>query len=170
MGVRELKEKIVKMSQLYKLERIRSRELDKTIKLMEPQISNTMQLNSVIVAQKNSIQQLTERTERMAKDQERINIYKETIKKQEKVISKLEKVMREGMEEVRSARKMRLELEELKKGREGEYRGSSRGQSREEIERLQGIIAQLQSSNKFGGSTREGDGFGNNANNNNYEL
>lgn len=59
MGVRELKEKIVKMSQLYKLERIRSRELDKTIKLMEPQISNTMQLNSVIVAQKNSIQQLT---------------------------------------------------------------------------------------------------------------
>lgn len=108
MGVRELKEKIVKMSQLYKLERIRSRELDKTIKLMEPQISNTMQLNSVIVAQKNSIQQLTERTERMAKEQERINIYKETIKKQEKVISKLEKVMREGMEEVRNARKMRL--------------------------------------------------------------
>lgn len=110
MGVRELKEKIVKMSQLYKLERIRSRELDKTIKLMEPQISNTMQLNSVIVAQKNSIQQMTERTERMAKDQERINIYKETIKKQEKVISKLEKVMREGMDEVRNARKMRLEL------------------------------------------------------------
>lgn len=100
---------------------------------MEPQISNTMQLNSVIVAQKNSIQQLTERTERMVKDQERINIYKETIKKQEKVISKLEKVMREGMDEVRNARKMRLELEELKKGREGDYRGSSRGQSREEI-------------------------------------
>lgn len=44
----------------------------------------------------------------MAKEQERINIYKETIKKQEKVISKLEKVMREGMEEVRNARKMRL--------------------------------------------------------------
>lgn len=44
----------------------------------------------------------------MSKEQERINIYKETIKKQEKVISKLEKVMREGMEEVRNARKMRL--------------------------------------------------------------
>lgn len=110
MGVRELKEKIVKMSQLYKLERVRSRELDKTIKLMEPQISNTMQLNSVIVAQKNAIQNLTERTERMAKEQERINVYKDTIKKQEKVIAKLEKVMREGMEEVRNARKMRLEL------------------------------------------------------------
>jgi hypothetical protein len=131
MGIRELKEKIVKMSQLYKLERVRSRELDKTIKLMEPQISNTMQLNSVIVAQKNAIQNLTERTERMAKDQERINVYKETIKKQEKVIAKLEKVMREGMEEVRNARKTRLELEELKKGREGDFRGSSRAQGRD---------------------------------------
>lgn len=67
-----------------------------------------MQLNSVIVAQKNTIQNLTEKTERMAKDQERINVYKETIKKQEKVICKLEKVMREGMEEVRNARKTRL--------------------------------------------------------------
>lgn len=67
-----------------------------------------MQLNSVIVAQKNAIHNLTDRTERMAKDQERINVYKETIKKQEKVIAKLEKVMREGMEEVRNARKTRL--------------------------------------------------------------
>lgn len=67
-----------------------------------------MQLNSVIVAQKNTIQNLTEKTERMVKDQERINVYKETIKKQEKVICKLEKVMREGMEEVRNARKTRL--------------------------------------------------------------
>lgn len=137
---------------------------------MEPQISNTMQLNSVIVAQKNAIQNLTDRTERMAKEQERINIYKETIKKQEKVIAKLEKVMREGMEEVRNARKTRLELEELKKGREGregEFRGSSRSHNRDEIERLQGIIAQLQANSKLGMST--GDGFGNN-NNNNYEL
>lgn len=111
MSVRDLKEKIVKMSQLYKLEKVRSRELDKTIKIMEPQISNTMQLNSVIVAQKNSIQTLTERIEKMAKDFERIAVYKETIKKQEKVIGKLEKVMKEGMEEVRNARSYKLQLE-----------------------------------------------------------
>ena len=99
---------------------------------MQPQISNTMQLNSVIVAQKNNIQTLNDKVERMAKDQERIGVYKETIKKQEKVISKLQKVMKEGMEEVRNARKMRIQLEELKKGKEGgEYRGSSRGQNRE---------------------------------------
>lgn len=48
-----------------------------------------MQLNSVIVAQKNNIQTLNDKVERMAKDQERIGVYKETIKKQEKVISKL---------------------------------------------------------------------------------
>ena len=47
----------------------------------------------------------------MKKDNERINIYKETIKKQEKVILKLEKVMKDGMEEVRNARNTRLELE-----------------------------------------------------------
>lgn len=75
---------------------------------MEPQISNTMQLNSIIVTQKNSLQALKEKTERMSKEQDRIGVYKETIKKQEQVISKLEKVMREGMEEVRNARNTRL--------------------------------------------------------------
>lgn len=44
----------------------------------------------------------------MSKDYERIHIYKETIKKQQKVIGKLEKVMKQGMEEVRNARKMKL--------------------------------------------------------------
>jgi len=61
---------------------------------MEPQISNTMQLNSVIAAQKNTIQILNDKNDRMLKEQERINVYKDTIKKQEKVIVKLEKVMK----------------------------------------------------------------------------
>lgn len=58
MNLRDLKEKIVKISQLYKLERVKNRELDRTVKAMEPQISNSMQLNSIIVAQKNNIQTL----------------------------------------------------------------------------------------------------------------
>jgi hypothetical protein len=82
---------------------------------MEPQISNTMQLNSIIVAQKNNIQTLNDKISRMAKEHERINVYKETIRKQEKVIAKLETVMKEGIEEVRNARRTKLELEELKK-------------------------------------------------------
>ena len=56
MNMRDLKEKIVKISQLYKVERVKNRDLDRTVKAMEPQISNTMQLNSVIAAQKNNIQ------------------------------------------------------------------------------------------------------------------
>lgn len=47
----------------------------------------------------------------MIKEHERINVYKDTIRKQEKVIAKLETVMKEGMEEVRNARKTKLELE-----------------------------------------------------------
>ncbi len=42
-------------------------------------------------------------------------MYKDTIKKQEKVIMKLESVMKDGMEEVRQARKYKLELEDMKK-------------------------------------------------------
>lgn len=38
------------------MEKIKNRDLDRTVKTMEPQISNTMQLNSVIAAQKNNIQ------------------------------------------------------------------------------------------------------------------
>ena len=69
-----------------------------------------MQLNSVIAAQKNTIQSLNERAERLTKDYERVGVYKDTIRKQEKVIAKLEKVMRDGMEEVRIARQNKLEL------------------------------------------------------------
>jgi hypothetical protein len=97
---------------------------------MEPQISNTMQLNSVIVAQKNSLQTQGERMDKMAKDFERIAVYKDTIRKQEKVIAKLEKVMKDGMEEVRNARTYKLQLEEMRKGREtpNNQRGSASGQ------------------------------------------
>ena len=56
---------------------------------MEPQVSNTMQLNSVIINQKNSLQVLEDKVQKYKKDNDRINIYKETIKKQEKVIVKL---------------------------------------------------------------------------------
>ena len=35
--------------------------------------------------------------EKFKKDNDRITIYKETIKKQEKVITKLERVMKDGM-------------------------------------------------------------------------
>lgn len=94
MNMRDLKEKIVKISQLYKVERVKNRDLDRTVKAMEPQISNTMQLNSVIAAQKNNIQILNQKIERMQKEHERIGVYKETIKKQEKVIVKLESVMK----------------------------------------------------------------------------
>ena len=61
---------------------------------MEPQVSNTMQLNSVILNQKNNIQSLEEKIQKFKKDNDRINIYKETIKKQEKVIGKLQRVMK----------------------------------------------------------------------------
>lgn len=64
---------------------------------MEPQVSNTMQLNSIILNQKNNIQVLQEKVEKFKKDNDRITIYKETIKKQEKVITKLERVMKDGM-------------------------------------------------------------------------
>ena len=133
MSTRDLKEKIVKISQLYKVERVKNRDLERTIKTMEPQISNTMQLNSVIAAQKNNIQILNEKIDRMLKEHERINVYKDTIRKQEKVIVKLETVMKEGMEEVRNARKMKLEIEELRK-KQGFASGKiSRTQERDEI-------------------------------------
>lgn len=48
----------MKISQLYKGERIQNKELEKAIKVMEPQVSNVMQLNSVILNQKNNIQVL----------------------------------------------------------------------------------------------------------------
>lgn len=57
---------------------------------------------------------------------------------------KLESVMKDGMEEVRQARKQKLELEEMKRrGGSNPNFSSSTGSraDREEIERLQRIIA-----------------------------
>jgi hypothetical protein len=74
--------------------------------------------------------------------------------------------MKDGMEEVRNARKMRVELEEMKKRDlgNGGSRTTSRGQDREEITRLQGIIAQLQAqgSGRTGSKAKDyGDGGSN---------
>ena len=59
---------------------------------------------------------------------------------------KLESVMKDGMEEVRQARKYKLELEDMKKrdGNMHQSTGHSNKNEREEIERLQRIIAELQ--------------------------
>ena len=113
-----------------------------------------MQLNSIIANQKNSMQVLEERIDKMKKDNERINIYKETIKKQEKVIVKLERVMENGMDEVRNARNTRLELEETKK-KVGYGSGSSSGY-KEEIDRLQKIIADLQRNQHSSTASKKG--------------
>jgi hypothetical protein len=61
MSQRELKDKIIKISQLYKAERVQNKELEKAIKVMEPQVSNVMQLNSMIANQKNTIHMLEEK-------------------------------------------------------------------------------------------------------------
>lgn len=61
MSPKELKEKIIKISQLYKSERVKNRELDKSLKALEPQVSNSMQLNSVISSQKNALQVLEDK-------------------------------------------------------------------------------------------------------------
>lgn len=86
------------MSQLYKAQRVKNRDLEKSIKILQPQVSNAMQLNSVILNQKNNIQVLEDKIQKFKKDNDRITIYKDTIKKQQKVILKLEKVMKDGMD------------------------------------------------------------------------
>jgi hypothetical protein len=67
-----------------------------------------MQLQSFIANQKNQLQAYEEKILKYKKEYERIHVYKDTIKKQEKVIMKLESVMKDGMEEVRHARKYKL--------------------------------------------------------------
>lgn len=96
-----------------------------------------MKLQSVIASQKNQIQLYEEKILKYKKEFERIGVYKDTIKKQEKVIMKLESVMKDGMEEVRLARRYKLELEEMKKrggGGSQMYQSSTHNKNdREEI-------------------------------------
>lgn len=52
--------------------------------------------------------------DKLTKENQRVQVYKDTIKKQQKVIQRLERVMKEGMGEVRNARDVRLQLEQMK--------------------------------------------------------
>mgnify|MGYP000870785420 CR=1 FL=1 len=82
MSSKDLKDKIARISHLYKSEKLRSEELDRALKHLEPQVSNSMQLQSVIASQKNQMQALEEKVAKYKREFERIAIYKDTIKKQ----------------------------------------------------------------------------------------
>ena len=147
MDPASLRDKIVKLAGMYKNERGKVKELEATIRILEPQVSSNMQLQSSVGGLENKLKALMAKQGEAKKELERVALYKDTIKKQEKVIGKLEKVITDSMKDIKRAREDRLELEEYRRGGLANARSSSSG----EVQRLQKLVAQLQeqSAQKF---------------------
>ena len=147
MDPAELRDKIVKLAGMYKNERGKVKELEATIRILEPQVSSNMQLQSSVGGLENKLKALMAKQGEAKKELERVALYKDTIKKQEKVIGKLEKVITDSMKDIKRAREDRLELEEYRRGGLANARSSSNS----EVQRLQKLVVQLQeqSAQKF---------------------
>jgi len=114
MGVEELKTKIIKLAQAYRTERIRNEDFEKTLKSANQDIAQAKKIQAELENLQSSHQDKAKKLLDMQKEVKRVNLYKDTIRKQEKVIAKFEVLMEKTLKDTKKAREGSLELEKLK--------------------------------------------------------
>jgi chromosome segregation ATPase len=173
MSSEELRVKIVKLAQAYRAERLRNDEFDKALKGAHSEISAAKKMETELEGLQNAHQEKARRLLEMQREVQKINLYKDTIKKQEKVIAKLEALLNKTVKDTKQSRQDVLELEKLKTENlqlQKELKASAiqKGDSspdieryRREIARLEDQIAQLQKElrerREAGGNRKEED-------------
>mmetsp|Transcript_34749 Transcript_34749/g.40638 ORF Transcript_34749/g.40638 Transcript_34749/m.40638 type:complete len:858 (-) Transcript_34749:61-2634(-) len=155
MGVEELRNKIIKLAQAYRDERVRNQEFEKSLKAAQRDIAQSKQLQAELDGIQKKHMEAAKKLLAMQQEISKTQLYKDTIKKQEKVISKLEKLMETTLKDTQKARNSLLELEQLKTeninlqkqlkqiayGPEGE--NSDVEKYRREVSRLENLVSDL---------------------------
>jgi len=114
MGIEELRAKIVKLAQAYRDERVRNEQFERSLKGAQKEIAQSRQLQTELEVLRKKHTDGSRRLIDMQQEISKIQVYKDTIKKQEKVIAKLEKLMESTLKDTQKARGAMLELEQLK--------------------------------------------------------
>jgi hypothetical protein len=114
MGVDDLRAKIVKLAQAYRDERVRNEEFEKSLKSAQKDIAESKHLQTEMEIMQKKHTDQSRRLLGIQQEASKINLFKETIKKQEKVIAKLEKLMEQTLKDTQKARSQLVELEHLK--------------------------------------------------------
>lgn len=154
MDSQELRNKILKLAQAYRTERIRNEEFERALKSANQDLSNAKQLQTELENISHAHTKKAKKLMELNKEIAKINLYKDTIRKQEKVISKLEALLEKTLKDTKRAREGMLELEklrtenlELQKGAKdmGKYKGSSSeaDRLRSEVQMLETLVAEL---------------------------
>lgn len=114
MSGEELRTKILKLAQAYRAERLRNEEFDKALKGAHAEISMAKKMETELENLQNVHQDKARKLLEMQREIQKINLYKDTIKKQEKVIAKLEAILNKTIKDTKQSRQDILELEKLK--------------------------------------------------------
>eukprot|EP00826_Nyctotherus_ovalis_P060262 TRINITY_DN8434_c0_g6_i3.p1 TRINITY_DN8434_c0_g6~~TRINITY_DN8434_c0_g6_i3.p1 ORF type:complete len:253 (+),score=71.36 TRINITY_DN8434_c0_g6_i3:73-831(+) len=168
MSTEELRMKILKLAQAYREERLRNEKYDKALKGAHMELSAAKKMETELESVQNAHQDKARKLLNVQHEMQKINLYKDTIKKQEKVIGKLETLLSRTIKDTKQPKKEILELEKLKTENlqlQKELKSSAVHRSdinpdieryRREIARLEEQVASLQSQGK-GGKAAEGD-------------
>lgn len=154
MDSQELRNKILKLAQAYRTERIRNEEFERALKSANQDLANAKQLQTELENVSHAHTKKAKKLMELNKEIAKINLYKDTIRKQEKVISKLEALLEKTLKDTKRAREGMIELEklrtenlELQKNAKdvGKYKGSSSeaDRLRSEVQMLETLVAEL---------------------------
>ena len=114
MDSQELRNKILKLAQAYRSERIRNEEFERALKSANQDLANAKQLQTELENISHAHTKKARKLMELNKEISKINLYKDTIRKQEKVISKLEALLEKTIKDTKRAREGMLELEKLR--------------------------------------------------------
>jgi len=93
---------------------VRNEQFEKSLKGAQKEIAQSRQLATELDVLRKKHGEGSKRLIDMQQEISKIQVYKDTIKKQEKVIAKLEKLMESTLKDTQKARGAILELEQLK--------------------------------------------------------
>ena len=101
MSSEELKSKLLKLANSYKIERIKNEELEKALQASQIEIASAYKLKEKYDQLLEAHEAKSKKLHDLQRETQKLSIYKETIQKQEKVIAKLESILGKASEAVK---------------------------------------------------------------------
>jgi len=114
MSIEELRMKVLKLAQAYREERLRNEKYDTALKGAHMELSAAKKMETELESMQNANQDKAKKLLNVQHEMQKINLYKDTIKKQEKVISKLELLLDKTIKDVKEPKEKMLEFEKLR--------------------------------------------------------
>lgn len=110
MSVEELKNKILKLAQAYRAERLRNEEFERTLRSANEELVSARKLKAELDGLQQVHQDRAKKLLDLQREIQKTSLYKDTIRKQERVIAKLEGLMERTLKDTQKARSSALEL------------------------------------------------------------